>query len=114
MIEAAGIATVSLSWLCDFTTSVGAPRVAAIDYPGSQPLGPPGDVAGQRAVLRAALGLLEELDAPARVKLPFVWPSGARPRNKPRRPPPIAGLIMKRPWLLRNLLVRKIPSHTER
>jgi hypothetical protein len=102
---------VSLSWLGDFTTSVGAPRVAAIDYPGSQPLGPPGDADGQRAVLRAALALLEQLEAPGRVELPFVWPAGVRPYDKPRRPPPIARHIVKRPWLLRNLLVRKIPSH---
>ena len=72
-IEAAGISTVSLSMIPDFTAAPGVPRVAAIAYPLSRPLGDPGDGDGQRAVLRAALGVLEKADAPGTVTtLPFV------------------------------------------
>jgi hypothetical protein len=34
----------------EFTASVGAPRVAGIDYPFGRPMGLPGDQAGQRAL----------------------------------------------------------------
>ena len=61
-MEAAGVATVTLSTLPDFTRSVGAPRVAGIAYPMGMPLGAPGDADGQREVLKAALRVIEEAD----------------------------------------------------
>lgn len=101
----------TLSWLPEFTAATGAPRVAGIAYPGNQPLGPPGDADSQRDVLRATLALLESMDGPGTVQLPFAWPGTSKQaRNKPRRPPPIARLILKRPWLLRNLLKGRIPE----
>jgi D-proline reductase (dithiol) PrdB len=110
-VERAGIATVSLSTLPDFTRSVGAPRVAGIAYPMGRPLGAPGDAGGQRAVLLAALRLVEEAAAPGEVvRLPFDWPEPLRRAQwHPREPPPIARLLRRRPWLLPRLVGGDIP-----
>ena len=56
--EAQSIASVSLSMVPEFTASVGAPRVAGLDYPFGRPLGLPSDQACQRTVLQAALEVL--------------------------------------------------------
>ena len=111
-IEGAGIATASLSVLPALTASVGAPRVAGIAYPLGVPLGEPGDARGQRAVLEAALRVLETGCTPGEiVQLPFEWPV---PLEKARfhapEPPPIAKLIKKRPWLYLRLLNGDIPE----
>lgn len=109
-IERLGIATAVLSWFPEYPVAVGAPRVVGIGYPGSVPFGLPGDSAGQRAVLRAALEAAAGLPAPGqRVDLPFEWPSGVRV-PKPPKPPPITRAIVKRPWLLLNLLRGDIPQ----
>jgi len=110
-IEAAGISTVSLSTLPDFTRSVGAPRVAGILYPMGQPLGAPGDADGQRDVLKAALRVLEEAGGPGEVrKMPFDWPEPLhKVRWKGGSPPPIANYIKKRPWLFPRLVNGEIP-----
>jgi hypothetical protein len=113
LIEAAGISTVSLSMIPDFTAAPGVPRVAAIAYPMSRPLGDPGDAEGQRAVLRAALGVLGEAEAPGTVKtLPFVWPEPAKlVRRQPLTdPPPIAKLLHAKPWLYFKLVSGEIPA----
>jgi hypothetical protein len=112
-IEAAGIPTVSLSMIPDFTCASGAPRVAAIAYPLSRPLGNPGDEEGQRNVLRAALAVLEEADKPGTVKvLPFTWPEPAKlvRREKLDEPPPIGKLLSSKPWLYFKLLSGEIPA----
>ncbi|MCP4602531.1 MAG: hypothetical protein GY847_18780 [Proteobacteria bacterium] len=107
-IEEAGISTICLSNIAELTASVGAPRVAAIEHPGSQPLGPPGDTIRQLEVLTAALKTLEQIETPGTiVDLPFTWPKSAR-HSKPKVPPPIAKLIMKKPWLLPKLIYGKI------
>lgn len=108
-IEAAGVSAICLSNIAAFTASVGAPRVAAIEHPGSQPLGPPGDADRQRAILSASLEALAGIDEPgAVVNLPFTWPKGA-PRGRPRPLPPIAKLLMKKPWLIPRLVSGDIP-----
>jgi hypothetical protein len=93
---------------------VGVPRLAGISYPFGRPLGRPHDADGQRAVLRATLELLETATGPdTYVELPFQWPeSPARARNasKDLPPPPIVGLLQRKPWLLANLYSGKIPS----
>ncbi len=49
--------------------------MAAIDFPFGRPLGQPGDVDIQRAVLRATLEALRGATVPgAVVELPFRWP----------------------------------------
>jgi hypothetical protein len=110
-IEAAGITTVALSMLPDFTASVGAPRVAAIAYPFSQPLGRAGDPDGQRAVLRAALAVAERAARPgAALRLPFEWPADVRARQHPHTPPPIVTLLKRKPWLLLKFRSGDIPD----
>ena len=114
VIEASGIATVSLSWIPELTRAVGVPRLAGIAYPASRPLGRPHDADGQRAVLRATLEVLASANGPdTYVELPFEWPeSPAQARNASRDhpPPPISELLRKKPWLLPRLLSGRIPE----
>jgi hypothetical protein len=112
ILEASGIATVSLSMIPAFTAAVGVPRLAAIGYPMSRPLGQPHDAEGQRAVLRAALQVLVDAPAPgATVELPFVWPESPRAaRSGAKVHPPIAQLLTKKPWLLWKLVSGDIPE----
>ena len=111
-IERAGIATVSLSMIPEFTRSVGAPRVAGIEYPMGRPLGQHGDREGQRAVLRAALRVVETASRAGEVvHLPFEWPEPpSHVRSSPAVPPPIARLIIRRPWLFLKLVAGEIPD----
>ena len=101
----------------DLTRAVGMPRLAGISYPIGRPLGNPHDADGQRAVLRATLELLASASGPdAYVELPFQWPeSPAKARNASRdlKPPPIVGLLQRKPWLVANLYGGWIP-HDER
>jgi len=109
VIEEAGVSTALHSWIPELSVAVGSPRVVGIGYPGSVPFGAPGDAEGQRAVLRASLEAAAGLRVPGeRVDLPFEWPETARV-PKPRRPPPIARAIMKRPWLYAKLRAGDIP-----
>lgn len=113
VLEASGIATVTLSWIPDLTRAVGVPRLAGIGYPSARPFGNPGDADGQRAVLRAALELLERASGPgAYEELPFVWsesPAQVFRASKDVPPPPITKLLMKKPWLLPRLYSGRIP-----
>lgn len=114
ILEASGIATVTLSWMPELTRRVGVPRLAGISYPMSRPLGRPHDADGQRAVLRATLELLESATGPDHyIELPFVWPETvAQARNASREVPlsPIAALLLKQPWLIPKLYLGKIPQ----
>jgi D-proline reductase (dithiol) PrdB len=112
VLEAAGISTVSLSMIPDFTRATGVPRLAGISYPMSRPMGRPGDAEGQRQVLRALLGLLESAQAPGTyVELPFAWPeSPAQARKGSDIHPPIAQLLARKPWLLPRLYAGEIPD----
>jgi hypothetical protein len=114
VLERSGIATVTLSWMPDLTRAVGVPRLAGIGYPVSRPLGRPHDADGQRAVLRATLGLLESATGPDHyVELPFAWPeTPAQARNASRGlpPSPIEELLRKQPWLLPMLYSGRIPA----
>jgi hypothetical protein len=96
----------------EFTASVGAPRVAGIDFPFGRPLGLPGDRAGQRAVLQAALEVASLARAPGTViQLPFAWPQSPHDaRADPPVPPPIVQLVKRKPWLAVKLLARDIPE----
>ena len=101
----------------DLTRAVGVPRLAGISYPFGRPLGKPRDTDGQRAVLRAMLGILPRATEPdTYVELPFAWPdSPAKARNESRDvpPAPIVDLVMKKPWLLANLYSGRIPHDEE-
>jgi hypothetical protein len=112
VLEASGIATVSLSMIPAFTAAVGVPRLAAIGYPMSRPMGRPHDGDGQRAVLRATLEVLATATEPGTVvELPFTWPeSPARARKGSDVNPPISQLLVRKPWLLPRLLTGDIPD----
>ena len=106
VLERNGIPSVSLSMVPDFTASVGAPRVAGIEYPHSRPLGRAGDADGQRAVLHATLEVLVSAQWPGTViDLPFLWPDPAAVVLKEKIDlPPISQLIRRQPRLLEKLI----------
>jgi hypothetical protein len=98
----------------ELTRSVGVPRLAGIAYPLGSPMGRPHDEAGQRAVLRAMLELLPHASGPdTYVELPFEWPeprAQAINASKPDPLPPIAQLLLKKPWLVPRLYTGQIPD----
>lgn len=98
MIEAAGVPTVVLNMIWVYQRLVGMPRVAAIEYPFGRPFGDVGDAEGQRAVLRAALGVFERAKTPGHVEhLPFVWPEPPEATKwHPAEPSPIIALMKSR------------------
>ncbi len=107
-LEAAGLTTVIFTPVPALAVAVGAPRVAAIEYPLGRTFGQPGDAAGQRAVLRAALEAAAAMTAPGAVAhLPFTWPEPpAQTRSHPPTPPPIVEHLKRHPWELPRLLFR--------
>jgi D-proline reductase (dithiol) PrdB len=68
-IEERGIPTVTLA----MEDEVEAPRVARVPFPYNFPMGEPGDRGRHREVALAALALLQELEEPGEVALPFAW-----------------------------------------
>lgn len=111
VVEAAGISTIALSMIPDLTRAVGAPRVAAIEFPFGRPLGQPGDTGTQLAVLRATLEALRDADRPgAIIDLPFEWPEPAEQTHwHPSEPSPIVRLLGQNPELLKQLVEGRIP-----
>ncbi|HEY5331899.1 MAG TPA: glycine/sarcosine/betaine reductase selenoprotein B family protein [Solirubrobacterales bacterium] len=63
-IEAAGIATVTISLVREVSERLAPPRSLFCRFPFGRPLGRPDDPAFQREVLLSAFGLLEERPAP--------------------------------------------------
>lgn len=59
-LERHGIATVCLQLLRVVAEKVRPPRSLVLPFPHGYPLGRPKDAAGQRAVIRAALELLQD------------------------------------------------------
>jgi len=112
VLEASGIATVSLSMIPAFTRATGVPRLAGIAYPMSRPMGRPGDADGQRAVLHALLTVLATARGPdTYVELPFTWPeTPAQARKGSDVSPPIAKLLARKPWLLAKMYTGEIPD----
>lgn len=68
-IEERGIPTVTLA----MERGVEAPRVAFVPFPYNFPMGEPHDRVRHREVALAALALLQELEQPGEVELPFRW-----------------------------------------
>ncbi len=64
IIEAAGIATVSLSLVREHTEKIKAPRALFVPFPFGLAVGHPNDVAQQRSVLDTAFALLDEPAGP--------------------------------------------------
>lgn len=68
--------TVILGSALDIVTHCAAPRFAFTDFPLGNPCGKPYDIDMQRAIVGAAVGLIEQAKAPgAVVRAPFAWGS---------------------------------------
>jgi hypothetical protein len=77
IIEAAGVATVSMTTMPEITLGVGVPRAAQVRFPLGTPFGEPGERDVQRAILLDALSLIWEATAPGYVyRLPYRWRRG--------------------------------------
>ncbi|BCR03218.1 reductase [Desulfuromonas versatilis] len=73
-IEKAGIATVGVSIVRDYSEKVRPPRTVFVRWPFGHPLGEPGNAPQQRAVICEAFKALYALEEPGQiVDLPFAW-----------------------------------------
>ena len=73
-IEKAGIPTIGVSIVREYTEKVQPPRTVYVKWPFGHPLGEPGNVRQQRAVILEAFRVLYESAAPGEiVDLPFRW-----------------------------------------
>ena len=68
-LERQGIVTASLTMMTEITAKVRPPRALEVPYPLGYPLGAPGEVALQRRILSALLGILGRDDVPVLVHL---------------------------------------------
>jgi hypothetical protein len=59
-LERRGVATVVIQLLREVAERVRPPRALWVPFPHGFPLGEPGNPAGQRAVIEAALAMLED------------------------------------------------------
>lgn len=98
------------------TDAMGAPRVAAIEFPFGRPLGQPGDSDTQRAVLHATLDALRDATVPGAVaELPFRWPEPLDQVHwHPKEPSPIGRLLASDPSLFKQLIKGEIPAAASR
>ena len=73
-IEKAGIATIGVSIVREFTEKVQPPRTVFLRWPFGHPLGEAGNVKQQRVVVLEALKALYTITVPGEiVDLPFRW-----------------------------------------
>ena len=73
-IEKAGIPTIGVSIVREYTEKVQPPRTVYVKWPFGHPLGEPGNVKQQRAVILEAFRALYSAAAPGEiVDLPFRW-----------------------------------------
>lgn len=73
-LEAAGIATVSISLAKDLTAAVGTPRALFVKWPLGHPLGEPHNAVQQRTIIFDALALLRRVDQPGYIAEPgYRW-----------------------------------------
>jgi D-proline reductase (dithiol) PrdB len=72
-IEAAGVATISMTSAWDITQAVAPPRSVYLHYPLGHTTGRPGDLEGQQAIVRAALRIGIGVERGAIASLPFRW-----------------------------------------
>lgn len=74
MIEAAGIPTIGISIVRSYSEKIQPPRTIFLRWPFGHPLGEPGAVRQQRAVLFEAFKALYSITTPgAIIDLPFAW-----------------------------------------
>ncbi len=73
-IEKAGIATIGISIVREFTEKVQPPRSVFLRWPFGHPLGEPNNVKQQRTVVLEALKALYAITTPGEIiDLPFRW-----------------------------------------
>jgi D-proline reductase (dithiol) PrdB len=98
VIEAAGIATICVNMIPGLSHAYGFPRVAALEFPFSMPLGRPDDRAGQLQVIRAALQALTTMTEPGSVvHLPFEWSDDpVALQSHPTEPAPLGKALLQR------------------
>jgi D-proline reductase (dithiol) PrdB len=73
-IEKAGIATIGISIVREFTEKVQPPRSVFLRWPFGHPLGEPNNVKQQRTVVLEALKALYTITTPGEIiDLPFRW-----------------------------------------
>jgi len=74
VFEEAGLPTVSMSSALDITTLLRPPRAVFVNFPLGHQCGKPDDPAGQRAILREALRLLETAtEGGTLLRVPVRW-----------------------------------------
>lgn len=73
-IEAAGITTIGVTIVREYTEQVKPPRSVFLRWPFGHPFGEPFQRAQQRAVLQGMFRALETIDTPGTIiDLPFRW-----------------------------------------
>jgi hypothetical protein len=73
-IERAGISTIGISIVRDYTEKVRPPRSVFLHWPFGHPLGEPGNVLQQRTVLFETFKALYAIPKPGEIiDLPFRW-----------------------------------------
>jgi len=73
-IEKAGIPTVGVSIVREYSEKVRPPRTVFVKWPFGHPLGEPGKILQQRAVVLEALKALYTITSPGQIiDLPFHW-----------------------------------------
>ena len=73
-VEAAGVATVSMTVQPHITATVGAPRAVLLRYPAGNQVGEAGKPQQQRAVLTAALEAVAAIERPGTIlEFPYRW-----------------------------------------
>ena len=82
-IEAAGIATVSLSLAPSLTLGFGVPRALHVRFPFGNTFGEPDDRWTQRAIVKSLLARLHEAQAAnTMLRLPYSWSTKAVPEDQ--------------------------------
>ena len=95
--EKAGLSTVVVTMMPYWAEKLGVPRTLGVEFPFGHAFGMPNDREMQMAVIRAALALLEEADAPGASRdLDLEWPQPsdeARKDWQPLEPSPIIKMM---------------------
>jgi hypothetical protein len=105
VFERAGLSTVTVTMMPALAQRLGIPPVVGVEFPFGHPFGSPGDAETQRAVLCAALRLLEDAREPgARLDLDLPWPQPQEIAYKAWQPKEIAPIVR---YLREQILARR-------
>ncbi len=97
--EAAGMSSVLVTMMPYWAEKLGVPRTVGVEFPYGHPLGRPGDRETQMGIIRSALAMLEEAEAPGEIReLAYEWPqelSEAKRDWQPLEPSPIIKMMLE-------------------